>query len=139
MANLVNKRIKAAKLKHKLKCRLLGLKGAVAYILKRDGREQSFITLATFPFFEIGFSNYRTSETIEFAVLPSDTFTRSETTRTMREIAEIATHIAVVETDGNSMVNAVRTGDEYKPFFKDATWRFFVVQVGDRFVPGDNE
>ncbi len=138
MGNILNKKIKALKKSHKIKTKLLGLKGAKHYLVKRDGQTQPFITLAIFDLCDIGFDNYRTSETIEFAVFPTDKFTRGDVVRSMREVAEISTHIFTVLADGESVGYAIKKGDEFQPYYMDGTYKFFVHQISDRFVPSEN-
>lgn len=135
MANILDKAIRLKRKEFEIKTRLLYPKGIKTYILKRDGRTQKFLQLASFLAFGVFFDNYRHSETIEFAVLSTDRFKMDTTSRTMREIASIATHIAQVMPSGESVVYAIRTGDEFQPFYLDYSFKFFVVQVGDSYTP----
>lgn len=139
MGNILDKRIKLAGIRHKLETKILGLKGATFYMLKRVGTTQSFITLASFEYASIDFDKYRYSATISFAVRQNTEFTRGDTTRTMRRVSEIADHIAIVKPDGDSIVYWIRSGDEFEPFYFDDTFKYFVKQIGDRFIPDDNE
>lgn len=138
MANLLLKRQKLARKEHQIKTKLLGLKGSKTYILKRDGRTQSFSILAIFENLDIDFDKYRTSETLSFAALPTDRFGQDQESRTMRQMASIATHIATVLVDGESVVYAINRGDEFQPIYFESVYKFFVNQVSDGFVPEDN-
>lgn len=135
---LLNKAISLTKKEFQVKTKLLYPKGIKAYILKRDGREKSFTILAVFTAFGTEFDRWRHSETIAFAVAHNETFTVGASIKTMREIAEISTHIALVETSGESIVYAIRTGDEYKPYYMDWSYKYYIRQVGDRFDPAAN-
>ena len=138
MANILAKRLKLAKKEHKIRTKLLGIKNSKVYIVKRDGSSQKFITLAVFDYYDMNFDNYRHSDTIAFAVAQNETFTRGETTRTMRQVAEIASHIAIVKTDGESIMFSIRDGDEFEPFYFDSTFKFYIKQISDRFDPEAN-
>lgn len=137
MANLLEKGIRLHRKRHKIENKLLHPKGGLkAYILKRDGRTKRFTILAIFDNFGTEFDNWRHSQFIEFAVQPSESFSDGSVSRTMREVAEVADYIATVENlTGESVVYAIRTGDEYKPYWLNFTYRYFIRQVGDRFNP----
>ncbi len=139
MANLNAKGIKITKKKHKIITRKLYPKGIKAYIAKRDGRTQFFDTYAEFEHFGIEFDHYRNASRIEFAVSDDQLFERDSNTRTMRQVAEIATHIALVKPNGESIVYAILKGDEYVPLYLDFSFKYYCKQVSDRFVPSNNE
>lgn len=138
MANILAKAIKLTKKEHKIKTKLLYPKGIKVYICKRDGRTQKFVTLATFDRFGVEFSAYRNSEIISFAVAEIERFIEGPNSRTMSEVSSIATHIAQVLPSGESVVYAIRKGDEFQPFYLDFTFKFFVQQTSDLFVPVEN-
>jgi len=138
MARLLDTAIRLQKKRHTITHRLLHPKGQKAYILKRDGRGKSWTILAIFEVFGVEFSNFRTSEYFEFAVARDELMKVGDVTRTMSNVAGVATHIATVEPDGTNSVMAIRTGDGMPPYYMDWTWRFFTKQVGDSFVPEDN-
>lgn len=139
MANLNAKGIKITKKKHKILTRKLYPKGIKAYIAKRDGRTQFFDTYAEFEYFGIEFDRYRNASRIEFAVSDDQRFERDSNTRTMRQVAEIATHIALVKPNGESIVYAILKGDEFQPLYLDFSFKYYCTQVSDRFVPANNE
>lgn len=135
MGNILDKGIKLTKKEFQIKTKLLYPKGIKAYILKRDGRTDKWTQLAIFNFFGVTFDHYRHSETIAFAVSQTERFAVGNTSRTMRETASIATHIAMVMPSEESIVYAIRTGDEFQPFYMDFSFKFFVIQVGDSYTP----
>lgn len=134
---VITKAIRAIRKGHQIKTRLLA-KGTIAYILKRDGREKSFTILAQFNAYNLDIDRWRHSETIAFAVDIGEKFTVDGSTKTMRQISEIATHIAITSPDVDSVVYAIRTGDEYEPIFMDFEYKYYIKQVGDRFEPTEN-
>lgn len=138
MANLLDKAIRLMRKKHKITHKRLHPKGQKAYILKRDGRTKPWTILAIFEVFGVDFSSFRTSEYFEFAVGRNELITVGDVSRTMSEVAGIATHIATVEPDGTNAVMAIRTADGLPPYYMEWTWTFFTKQVGDSFVPEDN-
>src|SRR4051812_26098560 len=132
MANLLAKAIKLKKKEFALKTRILGLpKGTICYILKRDGTTKPFTILATFTAWDEQFSNYRTSKTFLFAASAGEAFKPFASSRTMNQIASIGTHIAVVQTGGDSHVYEIRKGDEWTPYYFDWTYTFFVSSCSD--------
>ena len=137
MANLLDKAIKLRKKEHKIKAKLLFPKGRTAYILKRQGGTEIFTVLAIFENYGVDFSLFRHSTYFEFAAGLNETFEPKDTARPMTEIARIATHIAVVDLNGDSVVHAVANGDEDKPHYLDFAWRFYAVQISDTFIPAD--
>lgn len=138
MANILEKRKRLAQKEHKIKTRLLGIKGAKFYILKRQGSTKKFSILATFLYADSDFDRYRHSAILKFAVTQSERFTQGDVSRTMREVSTIATHIALVKPDGESVVYEIRTGDEFEPFYFDSVFQYFVKQIGDAFDPTEN-
>lgn len=138
MANILQKAIKIKKKEFKLRTRILGLpKGHKLYFLKRDGMAKPWTILAVMDYWNEDFSKWRSSKNIQVAAYPQEQFTPFATTRTMMDIASLATHIAI-GGDDQFMVYAVRNGDDWKPYFMDWTYTFFVIQISDRFVPADN-
>lgn len=107
------------------------------YLLKREGRTQSFTTLAIFENAGVDFDKLRHTETIEFPVYPEQMFTVNGVLRSMRSLAMVATHIAYVWNLDNT-VYAMRDADELPPFYMDFTYKFYVKQIGDSFVPEAN-
>lgn len=138
MANFLAKAIKLKKKEFALKTKRLYPKGIKSYILKRDGRTQSFVILAIFDNYGIMFDSYRSTEVFKFAVSDTETFTQGSATRTMREVAAIGSHIALVKPDSDSVMYEIRKGDEFDPYYLDFVWKFAVKQIGDRFNPADN-
>lgn len=137
MGNLNDKGVKIHRKKFKVLTRKLYPAGVKAYLVKRSGRTQSFTTLAIFNEFGIEFDKFRHSETIEFAVLPTDTFALGDETKSMRFLAQIADHIALVTND-ESILYTIRDGDEFQPFYLDFTWKFYIRQSQDLFNPAQN-
>lgn len=135
MANLSDKAIKIFKKKHQIENKLLFPKGLKIYFLKIEGRTKKFTILATFDNYGAEFDRYRNSQIMAFAVGTAERFQVGAASKTMREIAEISDNIATVEPSGESVVYAIKKGDEYKPFYMDFTYKFFVHQTGNRFDP----
>src|SRR6476469_1179864 len=110
--------------------------GQSAYVLKRDGRSQSFTTLAVFENFRTNFDKFRHRLTFEFALPRNTSFVQKDgSTKTMTQIAMIHTHIAIVEADGSTVLYATNDGDQYEPYYMDWTWKFYGRQIGDVFDP----
>ena len=136
--SILNKVIKLKRKEHKIKARLLFPPGSKAYILKRDGTTKPFTILAIFEAFGVSFDKFRGSTFFEFAALQDEEFTPFATSRKMRSIAQVATHIAVTTGDGDSVIYSVRTGDEWQPFYFDWTYTLYAKQESQRFGPAEN-
>lgn len=140
MANILPKVIKLKRKEFQIKTRLLGLpKGSLCYLLKTDGTTKPFTILATFDVWMEDFNKYRHSKTMQFAVSEAQEFQPFGVSRTMRHIAKICSHIALVHANGESQVYTVRNGDDWLPYYFDWTYTLFVTATADTFDPQDNQ
>lgn len=138
MGNILDKGTRLQKKQHAIRFKITGLKGAKAYLLRRDGTAKPFTILAVFDAWIMDEDNFRVSLTFRFAAGRTEAFRPFATSRTMRQIADVATDIAVVESDGSSTVYQIRKGDEWTVMFLDWEWKFYATLTKNTFVVEDN-